>query len=71
MTSTQLDDPNLSLEDLMAEWPETVAVFLNYDMLCVGCLVNPFHSVKDACEEYELDIDAFYQELKSVVTLSH
>lgn len=63
----RLDDPDLSLENLIGEWPETAAVFLRHDMLCVGCLVNPFHSVKDACDEYDLNVETFYDELREAV----
>jgi len=32
-------------------------------MLCVGCLVSPFHTVMDACAEYGLDEEDFLTEL--------
>jgi hybrid cluster-associated redox disulfide protein len=70
MTHRRIDDPDLPLEDLMSLWPETIAVFLRHNMLCVGCLVGPFHTVMDACAEYELDVDAFYAELKDSITAS-
>lgn len=56
-------DPDLPLNDLMASWPETIPVFLRHRMLCVGCLINPFHTIEDACEEYGLDRAAFEAEL--------
>lgn len=62
------DNPDLPLEDLMAHWPETIAVFKRYEMLCVGCMVGPFHTVIDACAEYGLNIDAFYAELGESIT---
>ena len=64
MKARRLDDPDLPLNELMARWPETIAVFLRHKMLCVGCMVNPFHTVLDACEEYNLSVDAFYAELR-------
>ena len=70
MTADRLDDPDLPLEDLMARWPETIPVFIRHRMLCVGCLVSPFHTVIDACGEYSLDVDRFYRELTSAVTPS-
>ena len=63
MTRKRLDDPDLTLESLMSAWPGTIPVFLRHKMLCVGCLVSPFHTVLDACTEYELDLEAFYIEL--------
>ncbi len=68
MTRMRLEDPDLSLDDLMATWPQTIPVFMRHKMLCVGCLVNPFHTVQDACAEYELDEAAFYAELRLAIT---
>ena len=67
MAKTKLDDPDLPLEDLMSLWPQTIPVFLRHNMLCVGCLIAPFHTVIDACAEYNLNVAAFYQELDAAV----
>ena len=64
MARIRLDDPDLPLADLMTEWPQTIPVFMRHRMLCVGCLVSPFHTVADACAEYHLDEDRFLAELK-------
>lgn len=63
MRQIELDDPSMTLDTLMSLWPETIAVFLRHKMLCVGCLVNPFHTVIDACFEYDLDERTFRAEL--------
>lgn len=57
------DDPDLSIDELMKRWPKTIPVFVRHKMLCVGCMVNPFHTVLDACLEYGLDYDVFSKEL--------
>lgn len=64
MRSPQLDDPDLPLSELMKHWPQTVPVFMRHKMLCVGCLISPFHTILDACAEYHLDHDAFMAELR-------
>ena len=63
MPCPHLTDPDLPLDVLMTRWPGTISVFLDHGMLCVGCLVSPFHTVTDACREYHLDQDAFLSEL--------
>lgn len=63
----RLDDPDLMLSDVMNIWPQTIEVFLKHGMLCVGCLVNPFHTVADACTEYDLDEEVFRTELQRAV----
>ena len=71
MQHNHIDDPDLPLGALMTQWPDTIPVFMRHKMLCVGCLVNPFHTVIDACAEYGLDVDAFYAELAASIKPSH
>ncbi|AUQ52080.1 hybrid cluster protein-associated redox disulfide domain protein (plasmid) [Phaeobacter inhibens] len=65
------DDPDLPLDVLMTIWPETVRVFMDHDMLCVGCMVSPFHSVSEACAEYHLDEEVFRAALAEAVEAAH
>ncbi|MFT6674842.1 MAG: hybrid cluster-associated redox disulfide protein [Sulfitobacter sp.] len=67
MRQADFDDPDLPLQTLMSIWPETIAVFLRHRMLCVGCMVNPFHTVIDACLEYGLDEEMFRRELHQAI----
>lgn len=62
-----VDDPDLPLAHLMSAWPATIPVFLRHRMLCVGCLIAPFHTIVDACAEYGLDEAAFVAELKAAI----
>ncbi|MGC9370642.1 MAG: DUF1858 domain-containing protein [Paracoccaceae bacterium] len=57
------DDPDLPLADIFAAWPEAARPFLERRMLCPGCPVAPFHTITDSCREYELDEDAFREEI--------
>ena len=67
MCAALLDNPDLSLADIMRRWPATVSVFLAHKMLCVGCAIGPFHSVDDACAEYGIDRGALLAELHAAV----
>jgi hybrid cluster-associated redox disulfide protein len=69
MRHVTIDDPDLPLADLMTEWPQTIPVFIRHNMLCVGCLVSPFHTVTDACVEYHFDQDRFLAELMEAACL--
>lgn len=68
MKRKRLDDPARSLESLMTTWPETIPVFIRHKMLCVGCMVAPFHTVSEACGEYGLNVDEFDTELAATLT---
>jgi len=69
MGKMRLDDPDLPLSELMSRWPETIAVFNRHKMLCVGCLISPFHTIVDACAEYGLDEEVFVVELMEAAAL--
>ncbi|WP_281278352.1 DUF1858 domain-containing protein [Parasedimentitalea maritima] len=61
------DNPDLTLEELMHRWPQVIDVFLRNQMLCVGCQIRPFHTLADACKEYQLEPKAFRAELAEAV----
>ena len=67
MPRPKLDEPDLPLVDLMTHWPETIQVFMRHKMICVGCQISPFHTIEDACREYDLDEAEFLTELKEAV----
>ncbi len=69
MRALKPDDPDLPLADLMRYWPQTIPVFLRHRMLCVGCVVSPFHTIVDASAEYHLDLDMFMAELMAAVAV--
>ncbi|SNY91164.1 hybrid cluster protein-associated redox disulfide domain-containing protein [Cohaesibacter sp. ES.047] len=67
MPDKTLDNPDLALDEVMKIWPQTISVFLRHKMLCVGCLVNPFHTIEDACAEYGLEEESFRLELSEAI----
>ena len=64
-----LIDLDMPLTLFLAEWPETIAVFFRFKMLCVGCFVGPFHTICDACDEHGVDQNVFLEELQRAITL--
>lgn len=56
-------DPTMTVDEIMRRWPATIRVFIRNRMLCIGCPIGIFHTVKDACEAHHLDEDAFSREL--------
>jgi len=62
-----INDPDLNLAALIARWPQTIPVFFQHKMLCVGCLVSRFHTISDACEAYGLIWEDLLLELESAI----
>jgi hybrid cluster-associated redox disulfide protein len=65
--SHPIENPDLPLDELMTRWPETIRVFLDYRLLCVGCLIAPFHTVIDACREHGVDEQSFRADLHRAI----
>lgn len=51
------------VDDVMREAPQTIRVFLEFRMACVGCPIACFHTVDDAAREHGVDRNAFMDAL--------
>lgn len=60
---------HLTVGEIMSCWPATIGVFLRYRMGCVGCPISGFHTLVDACEEHELDLDAVLAAMREAAGL--
>ncbi len=67
MCAWRVDDPDMPVAEIMRRWPETIAVFLGHQMLCVGCVIGPFHTLDDVAQEYRLDRDDLLAELVAAI----
>jgi hybrid cluster-associated redox disulfide protein len=56
-------DPNMTVDEIMRRWPATIRVFIRNRMLCIGCPIGIFHTVRDACEAHDLEEESFSREL--------
>lgn len=60
-------DPNMTVDEIMRRWPASIRIFIRNRMLCIGCPIGIFHTVKDVCEAHDLDEDSFSRELLAVM----
>jgi hybrid cluster-associated redox disulfide protein len=58
-------DPNLTVAELLAAWPQTIPVFLSHRMACVGCSMAAFETLCDAARIYGIRSDELLSELMS------
>jgi len=43
---------NLPLAEILTRWPETIPVFLEHRMACVGCALSAFDTLEEALVIY-------------------
>lgn len=58
---------NLIVADVLSRWPDTIPVFLQHRMSCVGCLVSKYDTLEDVIDIYNLEEDALLSELNQAI----
>lgn len=61
--------PDLNVEYVLKNWPETIPVFLKHRMGCVGCTMASYETLTSAAEIYQLPLQRFMDELQRAVDL--
>lgn len=60
-------DPDMTINQIMRQWPSTIGVVLEYDLHCVGCPINDFHTVSDVCFEHNVKCSALVAALEKAI----
>lgn len=57
----------MSIGDVVKKYPQTVPVFFQHGLHCIGCHVSPFESVEDGCKAHGIDAVALIKALNSAI----
>lgn len=60
-------DPEMSMDEIMREWPTTIGVILAHGMLCVGCPIAAFQTVADAAREHGIAEAELMRDLQAAI----
>ena len=55
------------VKEVVERHPQTIAVFPQHRLNCVGCYIAPFHTITDTAREYALRIEPLLSELNSAI----
>jgi hybrid cluster-associated redox disulfide protein len=58
-----LIDPKATVSDVLNLHPTTMRVFIDHGMACIGCVIAPYHTIAEACAEYNLAAEKFVREM--------
>ena len=50
----QLITPDMSIEEVLDCWPDSIHFFIEQRMACVGCCLSTFDTLEDALKVYGL-----------------
>ena len=59
--------PDMTVDQVMNNWPASIRVFMDFRMGCVGCPIAAFHSVDEAGREHKIDPGALLLALAACV----
>ncbi len=63
--------PDLTVKELLAQWPEAIPLFFTHHMSCVGCSMSGFDTIQDVAGVYQLNLSAFMDEIDQAVNRRH
>jgi hybrid cluster-associated redox disulfide protein len=58
----------MSIGQVVQEHPETIAVFLQHGLGCVGCAAAHFENIEQGAKAHGIDINALIQALNAAVS---
>ena len=58
----------MMLGDVVQKYPETIEVFMNYGLHCIGCHVAAFENIEQGAMAHGVeDVDALVKELNEAI----
>ncbi|MCS7061032.1 MAG: DUF1858 domain-containing protein [Anaerolineae bacterium] len=61
---------DLSIDEALGETPGIATVFVRRGMVCVGCDIGRFHTIREAATLYGIDAEQLLTELQQAIEAS-
>ncbi len=59
----------MTIEEVVSQYPETMMVFMRHGLHCVGCHVSAFESIEEGALAHGINVDALVSDLNKVITM--
>lgn len=59
----------MTIEEVVTQYPETMMVFMRHGLHCVGCHVSAFESIEEGALAHGINVDALVLDLNKVVAM--
>ncbi|MDP2766311.1 MAG: DUF1858 domain-containing protein [Candidatus Methanoperedens sp.] len=56
----------MTIEEVVTQYPETMMVFMRHGLHCVGCHVSAFESIEEGAMAHGINVDALVSDLNKV-----
>lgn len=58
---------NMSITEVVSKYPETVPVFMQHGMGCLGCAAARFENIEQGALAHGIDVDKLIEDLNKAV----
>lgn len=58
---------DMGIMEVVSKYPETIEVFINAGMGCLGCAASHFENIEQGAYAHGIDIDQLMEDLNAVV----
>lgn len=65
--NTEILHTQLTVEDVLKNWPQTYSVFKSHNTDCIGCLLQRFCSIQEVAETYQISLPDLIKDLEKCV----
>jgi len=63
----QIITSDMPMSEILTRWPETIPVFMEYKMTCIGCYMSPFDTLEDALTVHGVPAGNILKALNQIV----
>jgi len=70
METKPILQPQMTVEDVLSQWPQAHRAFTALKTKCVGCLLQRFCTLQDVAETYQISFQELTGELEKYIPLS-
>ena len=63
---TRKIDIQLTVDQVLQEWPQAYTVFMKNKTRCVGCFMQQFCTLNDVAETYQLSREILVEQIRNV-----
>lgn len=60
-------EPDMTVKELIKDYPQAGKVFIKEGLLCFGCPTESFHTLADVAREYQMNLNDFLKRLQNTI----
>jgi hybrid cluster-associated redox disulfide protein len=65
-TQEQTITAEMTIGEVLKQYPESLKVFLSHGLMCVGCAVARFENIRQGATAHGINVDALIKDLNEV-----